>query len=319
MAEPDRGPHGLLVVDKPPGVTSFSVVAEARRRFRTRSVGHAGTLDPMATGVLLLLFGEGTKLAGHLTLASKSYEATVELGRSTDTLDALGTTTHCWEVPQALDVPALQHALERERARTAQLPPQFSAIKRDGVRSYALARKGEAVELEERPVRVEQLILTEASPDAFRVSMRVSKGYYVRSFARDVCEHLALPGHLSALRRVDSGGFSLSDAVSWPPPEGLTPITVAEAARRALPWATLTSEGVTWARHGKVLEPAHFETSPEAPGTSAWFTSAGTLVALGEPASESTFRVVRGFRNSDSDSVSERLAALSVDVEARKR
>ncbi|MDF3072076.1 MAG: uncharacterized protein K0R38_7677, partial [Polyangiaceae bacterium] len=173
----DEARSGVAVVDKPRGLTSHTVVAQARRLFARKDVGHAGTLDPMATGVLLLLVGQATKLSGYLTSDSKRYAAEVMFGRATDTLDAEGRTTE--EAPLAADQLSperVEQALASERARTEQVPPAVSAIKVDGERAYALARKGEAPELAPRAVRVLELTLLERTPNALRVEMHVSKG-----------------------------------------------------------------------------------------------------------------------------------------------
>jgi tRNA pseudouridine55 synthase len=285
--------HGVVVVDKPSGLTSFDVVARARRHFGTRRVGHAGTLDPMATGVLLVLLGEATKLADALSGAHKTYEAEVSFGRSTDTLDALGQTVHEAEVPE-LSPAVLARALDIELGRRLQRPPEYSALKVGGRRAYALARAGEAVELAERPVEVTELELRASGPRLVRVRLRVSKGYYVRSFARDLCETLGLPGHLSALRRTRSGNFDIDEAAAWPPGADLAPCSLADAARRALPAAILTEHGVIRARHGKTLSVEHFELPPEGDGVAAWFDSGGALVALGVRDGDA-LRVRRGF------------------------
>ncbi|HYQ40599.1 MAG TPA: tRNA pseudouridine(55) synthase TruB [Polyangiaceae bacterium] len=290
---------GVLVVDKPGKATSHDIVARARRVFGTREVGHAGTLDPMATGVLLLLFGEATKLSQFLTRDRKRYRATVCLGRATDTLDADGQTTHEVAVdPRQLDDSAIQAALATERARRAQVPPAVSAIKVDGRRSYALARAGNAPELAERDVRVERLLLLERTERELVVEVEASKGYYVRALARDLGAALGLPAHLSALRRLASGRFELSDAAAWPLDPGLPLLPTSEAARRALTSGILNSTGERRARLGQTVELSDFIEATQAPlqETVAWFASSGELVALGEERNPGEFRVVRGFR-----------------------
>jgi tRNA pseudouridine55 synthase len=289
-------PHGVLIVDKPRGPTSHDVVAQARRLFRTKAVGHAGTLDPMASGVLVLLLGEATKLASYLTLDDKEYRATITFGRSTDTLDAEGTTVEELVLPDgAPGDDALAAALDAERTRTEQVPPAFSAISVGGVRSHRLARSGEAVELPARPVAVRELTVVERTGASVTVDVAVSKGYYVRSLARDVGAHLGLPSHLSALQRRASGPYRLEDAVPWPP-EGARPLLrVEDAVARALPIGNLTAEGEERARCGKVLLPEHFSASPPGESVSAWLGPEGDLVALGRPEPPGGFRVVRGF------------------------
>ena len=289
----------MLVVDKPGKATSHDVVAQARRIFGTREVGHAGTLDPMATGVLLLLFGEATKLSGFLTRDRKRYRATVCFGRTTDTLDADGQTTEERAIaPEQLSEAAVRAALAGEKARRLQVPPAVSAIKVDGRRSYALARAGQAPELAEREVRVEELRLISRHEHELVVEVEASKGYYVRALARDLGHALGLPAHLSALRRLASGRFELADAAPWPLDPSLPLLATAEAARRALPSGTLNETGERRARLGQTVELADFLLPAPAPllETAAWFTSSGELIALGQERSPGEFRVVRGMR-----------------------
>lgn len=294
-------PDGVLVVDKPGGATSHDIVAQARRIFGTRAVGHAGTLDPMATGVLLLLFGEATKLSGFLTRDRKRYRATVCLGRSTDTLDADGQTTLEVALPWAPPSDqALNAALTLERARQRQVPPAVSAIKVDGRRAHALTRAGNAPELAEREVKVEALTLISRAGHELTLEVEASKGYYVRALARDLGLALGLPAHLSALRRLASGLFELTDAVAWPPSASSTLLPTSEAARRVLPSAVLNETGERRARLGQAMTIEDFVTLALAPPheTVAWFGSAGALLALGQERNPGEFRVVRGFQTS---------------------
>ena len=293
-------PDGVLVVDKPGKATSHDIVAQARRIFGTREVGHAGTLDPMATGVLLLLFGEATKLSGFLTRDSKRYLATVYLGRATDSLDADGRTTQ--EVPFApeqVSEQAVEAALAAERARLAQVPPAVSAIKVAGQRAYALTRAGNAPELAEREVRVASLVLVSREAQELTVEMEVSKGYYVRALARDLGAALGFPAHLTQLRRLASGRFDLNDACAWPAGPEARLVPTAEAARRALPTAVLAETGERRASLGQPLEASDFIRLGGAPATEtqAWFSEAGKLICLGHERAPGEFRVVRGFRS----------------------
>jgi tRNA pseudouridine55 synthase len=290
---------GVLVVDKPQGLTSHAVVAGARRRLGTRAVGHAGTLDPMATGVLLLLVGEATKLSAYLTLESKAYLAEVSFGRSTDSLDADGETLEERPVPPGTLTPeAVAAALAAERERIEQIPPAVSAIQVDGERSHRLARRGTPPVLPPRPVRVRALTLTSLGEDRLTLEVAVSKGYYVRSLARDLGERLGVPAHLSALRRTQSGDFSLGEAHPWPlPPGELTLLGVADAARRCLPTAELSAAGAARARLGQTLGDEHFLTPPASERPVAWLESPNTLVAIGSRQAEG-HRVLRGFHNS---------------------
>lgn len=287
---------GVAVVDKPRGLTSHTVVAQARRLFGRKDIGHAGTLDPMATGVLLLLIGQATKLSGYLTADSKRYSADVYFGRATDTLDAEGQTTA--EAPLAtgqLSLEAVTRALQEEQARTEQTPPAVSAIKVDGERSYALARKGNAPELPPRPVQVLALRLLELAPPILRLELFVSKGYYVRSLARDLGERLGAPAHLSGLRRLSSGPFTLAQASPWPVAEPPPLLGLADAVLSVLPACRIKDEAVLRARQGKLLTPDDFSELPETEGPGAWLTQAGELVALGTTTGE--LKVVRGFNS----------------------
>jgi len=291
-------------VDKPRGPTSHDVVAQARRVYGTRTVGHAGTLDPTATGVLVLLFGEATKLASVLSSRTKRYSATVRFGSSTDTLDAEGQVLEARELgADWLDPQRLDAALAAERARTEQQPPAYSALKVDGRPAHRRSRAGEMVELAPRPVRVSELVLVESSAEALVVELLVSKGYYVRALARDLGARLGVPAHLAALRRLASGGFTLSEAAAWPPVSPPRLIPVATAACRELESICLSSEGQRRARQGQELGPLDFTTAPEACHASAerrslpvaWLDADGALVALGEQRTADRFAVVRGF------------------------
>jgi tRNA pseudouridine55 synthase len=286
--------EGLLVVDKPPGPTSHDVVAQARRLYATRAVGHAGTLDPMASGVMLLLFGQATKLSSYLTENAKRYRTVVRLGRSTDTLDAWGKTTEERELTGAVDRTLLAEALDGERARREQVPPEFSAIQVSGERAYRLSRRGQPPQLPPRAVRVLSLALESESDRDVTLTLEVSKGYYVRALARDLGARLGVPAHMRELRRLASGGFTLREAVPWPPPAPVELMPLAQAAARALPCAQLTSEGERRARLGQRLAADDFRQAPAVAVTAAWFNPDGDLVALGR-GHEGAFVVTRGF------------------------
>lgn len=291
-------PSGVLVVDKPSGKTSHDVVAEARRFFKTRAVGHAGTLDPMATGVLVLLFGEACKLSSYLTADDKAYRATIQFGVATDSLDADGKVTETRELaPGWLDDAPLEAALDVERTRTLQVPPGVSAIQTNGERAYARVRRGEEVTLEPRPVALKNVALTavDRARNCVSCELRVSKGYYVRAFARDLGRSLGVPAHLSALRRVASGGFTLEDALAWPPrEEAVRLLSLAEAARKSLPVTELSAEGTQRARKGQRLAPN--EAAPGAFGrVCIWLSPGGEPVALGVSSESGEHRVMRGF------------------------
>jgi|LNFM01.1.fsa_nt_gb tRNA pseudouridine55 synthase len=212
MASREIPPCGVLIVDKPGGCTSHDVVAWARRAFSTREVGHAGTLDPMATGVLVVLIGEATKLSTWVTSEDKSYEAELCFGRETDTLDADGVVTRELAAP-LLDRASVEAAARSMLGAISQTPPAVSAIKVGGVAAHERVRRGEVVELPPREVVLRDVEITEVEGDRARMALSVSKGFYVRSFARDLAAKLGTVAHLTALRRTRSGVFSLSNAL----------------------------------------------------------------------------------------------------------
>jgi tRNA pseudouridine55 synthase len=303
-------PSGVLIFDKPRGYTSHDVVARVRRTLGTRAVGHAGTLDPMATGALVVMVGEATKLAPWLTAHDKTYEATVALGLETDSLDADGReVTREVLRPELLEAlrsssvalavaPLIQAALDLERQRSAQQPPVFSALHAGGERAYAQARRGETPTLAPRPVRVSRLELTACSAETASLSviLDVSKGYYVRALARDLAGSLGTVDHLTVLRRVRSGPFGLEGALSVEASaEELTGRieTLAVAASRALPLGRLTAAGTDDARHGRRVAPDAI--CVPSPGPSAWVDANGELVAVGQLEDDGGGRVLRGF------------------------
>lgn len=301
---------GVLVLDKPRGPTSHDVVARIRRAIGAREVGHAGTLDPMATGVLVVAVGEATKLVPWLMAEDKAYEATIALGIETDTLDADGREVRSLppgdELRSALAssgvgleaAPMLRAALAGERTRTSQVPPAFSAIKQAGERAYARARRGERPVLVAREVHVHRLELMayRDEPPSVDVAIEVGKGYYVRSLARDLASALGTVGHLTSLRRTRSGSFLCGEALS---PEAssaelfarMHPLSL--AAARALPVARLTEAGTHDARHGRPVDARDIRALNKGP--SAWLDPCGDLVAVGEVDEMGCGRVTRGF------------------------
>ncbi len=216
MTTPERsGPDGILLVDKPAAWTSHDVVARLRRLARQRRIGHTGTLDPMATGLLVLCLGTATRLVEYMTVHDKRYTAEITLGARTDTDDAEGEVIARSDVPEV--TPAMLRALEaRFTGEIRQRPPAYSAIKIAGQRAYALARKGEAVELPDRPVVVHELALRQSARTAggaavLGAAIRCGSGTYIRALARDIGEVLGCGGHLSALRRLTVGEFHVRD------------------------------------------------------------------------------------------------------------
>ncbi len=306
-----RAPSGILVIDKPRGPTSHDVVARLRRVLRVRAVGHAGTLDPMATGVLVVAVGEGTKLVPWLSSAAKAYEAAIGLGVETDTLDAEGREVRRAPVPPAIvdalgDVttaasdPTVRAALSCELARTSQVPPAYSAIRTDGVRAFVRARRGESPEMAARPVVVASLCLVacQREPPEIRILAEVGKGYYVRSLARDLAAALGTAGHLTYLRRTRSGCFTLDEATSLDrSADDLVAriVPLARAAARALAVARLTEAGARDARFGRVLAADDVRTASPPDAPCAWLDADEALVAVGRVDEDGRGHVIRGF------------------------
>ena len=206
-----EAPSGVLPIDKPLGWTSFDVVAVARRALGAKRVGHGGTLDPIATGVLPLLVGSATKFADRLHTASKVYAAIVTFGRETATDDREGATTREADVP-ALSRDELEALLEAFRGPQAQVPPAYAAVKVDGRRAYARARSGETVELAARAVTVERLAIASWDRPDLRLLVVCSTGTYIRSLARDIGRAAGSAAHLGGLRRLAVGALTIDDA-----------------------------------------------------------------------------------------------------------
>ncbi len=202
---------GIIVVDKPEGPTSHKVVSIVRSGTGVRKVGHAGTLDPRASGVLVLCLGPATRLSEYLSSSTKSYEARIRFGESTETYDAEGeTTSSAGEVPTEVQI---ESALEMFRGEIQQIPPPYSAVKLQGKKAYELAREGKPVKLDPRSVTVYELTKLQYEPPELSVRVECSAGTYIRSLAHDLGQALSTGAHLSALRRLRAGPFGLEDAV----------------------------------------------------------------------------------------------------------
>lgn len=209
------GLSGILALDKPAGMTSHDVVNRVRRLTGERRVGHAGTLDPAATGLLLVCVGPATRLADYLMVGVKTYEARICFGTATNTDDSEGEIIRTCAVPTELADPAVAtELLDGLLGDLEQVPPAYSAIKKDGVKAYKAARSGEALELDARQVHLYDAQVIAVGVDYWDVELVVSKGFYVRSFARDVGELLGSAAHLGALRRTASGNVRVRDAVT---------------------------------------------------------------------------------------------------------
>jgi tRNA pseudouridine55 synthase len=272
---------GLVVVDKAPGMTSHDVVARVRRLAGTRKVGHAGTLDPMATGVLVLGVDRATRLLGHLMLTEKSYDATVRLGVSTTTDDAEGEVVETRAV-DGVDPEAVRAELARFVGDIEQVPTAVSAIKVDGKRAYARVRDGEQVELKARPVTIHSLeVLDQRVVGEWLdvdISVRCSSGTYIRAIARDVGAALGVGGHLTALRRTAVGSFDLSVARTLEQlAEDFAVLPIADAARATFPGVELDDEQAAHVRFGRALDLPLPEDGPH-----AVFAPGGEFLALYE-------------------------------------
>ncbi len=272
---------GLLNIHKPVGPTSHDVVALVRRGTRVRKVGHAGTLDPMASGVLVLCLGPATRLSEYVMRSRKHYRARVRLGVATDTYDAEGHIVA--EQPTDSLTPAqVAAALEAFRGTIAQIPPMYSAIKQDGKKLYELARAGQVVQREPRQVTIYRLTVTEYDLPFVTLDIECSPGTYIRSLAHDLGQVLGVGAHLAALVRLASGSFRLEDAVpldvlqaamadgSWrdyllPPGQALS----------GLPAVELDARQADRVRHGSAI-PA----PPDASGEAGAYDSEGQLLAV---------------------------------------
>lgn len=206
-------PSGILLLDKPEGITSNAALGQAKRVLEIKKAGHTGTLDPMASGLLVLCFGQATKVAGYLLDAGKAYEASLRLGIITDSEDAEGEVIEHRPVPQ-LSAGDIEAVLAQFRGPIEQVPPMHSALKYKGRRLYELARRGETVERPPRSVTIHELNLLGHEGDLITVSVRCSKGTYIRSLARDIGRRLGCGAHLIRLRRTVSEPFNIAEAHS---------------------------------------------------------------------------------------------------------
>ena len=228
---------GVLILDKPGGITSHDAVYKIRRLYGTKKVGHTGTLDPMASGVLVMLVGRATKAAEYMAADRKKYEARMLLGVTTDTLDTEGEVTgECGEIPGA---DAVLAAADGFVGSYGQVPPMYSAIKKDGVKMVDLARKGISVDLPPRDITVFSIAAARISDREYSLSVECSAGTYVRSLCRDIGEKLGCGAAMSALRRTASGPFDISRAVT---PGELEDMTMEERLSLLLPVESLFSE-----------------------------------------------------------------------------
>ncbi|WP_298915536.1 tRNA pseudouridine(55) synthase TruB [uncultured Roseobacter sp.] len=279
-----RDISGWLIVDKPAGLTSTAVVNKVRWALDAKKAGHAGTLDPDATGVLAVALGEATKTVPYVTDALKAYEFTIRLGQATNTDDAEGEVIA--ESAQRPDDQDIKEALGAFIGDIEQVPPQFSAVKIDGERAYKRARDGETMEIAARPLYVESLLLIDR-PDADHVTLELvcGKGGYVRSIARDLGNALGCFGHVRELRRIWSGPWDAEDGLSLEQVDDMARSPALDAhlhpleeALTSLPEVKATPEGVTRLRNGN---PGMVLTTDVEYGDECWASYEGRAVAVG--------------------------------------
>ena len=276
-------PVGVIVVDKPSGITSHDVVARTRKALQTRKVGHGGTLDPMATGVLLIGVDRATRLLGFLAKQDKVYQATIRLGSSTITDDSQGETlaTVGADLIAAVDEAAIRAGIAQLTGDISQVPSAISAIKVDGRRSHALVRAGESVELSARAVNVERFDVHRLAFDSSWIDIDVevtcSTGTYIRALARDLGAGLGVGGHLTALRRTRVGPFTGAEAIEIDNVGVDSVVAIGEVARRAFQTWVVDEVAADAVAHGRRIKWA-----PAGAGPIAIITAAGDLLALAE-------------------------------------
>jgi tRNA pseudouridine55 synthase len=284
-------PDGALIVDKPEGPTSHDVVARVRRATRTERVGHTGTLDPLASGVLPLVVGRATRLAQFLSGRTKAYLARIRLGLETDTYDRTGEIVERRTLePGEPPVEAIEAALAAFRGEIDQVPPAYSAKKIGGVRAHRLARQQRPVAPPAVRVAVTRLDLVRRDGSAVELAIEASAGFYVRSLAHDLGARLRCGAHLEALRRTRSGQFVEADAIPLAEVEAagetIGPRVIPPAGLLAdLPGLVLTGRGLRRAAHGNLIGPGDLEAGPPgAAGLVKLLDGTGALVAIAEPA-----------------------------------
>jgi tRNA pseudouridine55 synthase len=297
MPADSRAIHGILLLDKPPGISSNRALQQAKRLFGAAKAGHTGSLDPLATGLLPICFGEATKIAGYLLGARKAYVAECRLGITTDTCDSEGVVLVERPVP-ALDDATIRDAMARFTGRITQVPPVYSALKQGGVPLYKRARRGEAVEAPPREVDVFRFDLIEHVGNALRLHVECGSGTYVRSLVRDLGEALGCGAHLTALRRLwvepfrEPRMFTLDELAALREQDEsalLATLLSVEAGLADWPVLQLDERGADAAAHGRTLHVA------DAPGRYRVHAPSGRMLAIGEIDAGGQFKVLRGF------------------------
>jgi len=289
--------NAVLVIHKPAGPTSFDVVRRVKALLHVSRAGHTGTLDPIATGVLPICLEKATKIAGFIAEGDKEYEAVIRLGQETDTQDSCGKVTAEREVPPLSSV-LLESALTKFRGNVEQVPPMYSALKREGKRLYELAREGKEIERQPRSVAVHRLLLRDFSSNELRVTLRCSKGFFVRSLASDLGRELGCGGHLKALRRTATGPFTEKMSVRL---ELVIELSKSEAGREDLNKALIPmSEALNdWpavrvgASEAQRVARGLPIATDAAPGRLRILDASGDLLAIAEVGAEQRIRYLR--------------------------
>jgi tRNA pseudouridine55 synthase len=247
--------HGILLIDKPEGLTSAAVVRTVKKTLAVERVGHLGTLDPFASGLLPICLGEGTKIAQFLMVERKAYCGTIRLGTETDTYDTTGTVTRTAPVP-VLSLELLQEMVQRFSGESWQTPPMYSALKHQGTPLYKLARRGVEVEREPRKVMIENFLLEAIEDSLLRFSLVCSKGTYIRTLAVDIGQALGCAAHLATLRRMGFGPFAIEQTVPLDHcvpllEQGTLPVLSLTKALQHYPAVVVATEVVTLVRQGR--------------------------------------------------------------------
>ena len=281
---------GALLLDKPLGLSSNRALQEAKKLLGAKKAGHAGTLDPLASGLLLILVGEATKFAGPMLEADKEYLATVKLGVTTSTADAEGAVLE--ERPVQVGAEQVAAALARFRGPLEQLPPMHSALKRDGVPLYQLARAGRTVERQARRIEIHELELLQCAPPILELRVRCSKGTYIRVLAEDIGAALGTGAHLAALRRTGSGRFQVRDAATLEElrvmPNRRAALLPLRVLLEGLPSTELDAAAETRLRNGQPLKISGLEE-----GLCALYRADGAVIGLGQAQAQGILRPLR--------------------------
>lgn len=281
---------GALLLDKPLGVTSNRALQDAKKLLGAKKAGHAGTLDPLASGLLLVLAGEATKFAGPMLDADKEYLATVKLGITTSTADAEGEVLE--QRPVEVRAEQVAATLERFRGSIEQTPPMHSALKRDGVPLYQHARAGRVVERARRRVEIHELEVLQCAPPMLELRVRCSKGTYIRTLAEDIGAALGTGAHLAALRRTASGRFNVKDAVTLEElramPDRQAALLPLRVLLEGLPSTELDAASEARLRNGQALKISGLQA-----GLRALYRTDGAVIGLGEAHAEGLLKALR--------------------------